>query len=117
MEGEAAPFDGDLWPVTRSLRMALRAEACAERAAADLAHAVRGFEIELKFDRKEAEVERRGDQDRILILKNALANAHPWYREPVFVAFVSVAATLTAILVAVAVIEAALVPFAQMANP
>jgi hypothetical protein len=116
-EGEAAPFDGDLWPVMRSIRMAMRAEACAERAELELRHEARKFEIELKFERDTAKASRDADQERIRVLTVALEGANPWYRSPAFVATVAVVATLTAVLTAVAVIEAALVPFAQMANP
>lgn len=116
-EGEAAPFDGDLWPPIRSIRMAMRAEVCEEKSAARLAHAVRKFQIELGFDRRMAEAHRDADRERIRILTLALDEANPWHRSPAFVAVVSITATLGAILVAVAIIEAALMPFAQMANP
>lgn len=116
-EGELAPFDGDLWPVIRSLRMALRAENCIEGAAADLAHAVRGFEIELQFDRRTAATKREADQERIRVLTVALDEANPWYESPAFVATVAVTATLGAILIATLIIRAEAELLAQLTGP
>lgn len=108
--GEPAPFAGDLWPPLRSLRMALRAETCAERAAIDLRHEARKFQIELKHEKDTADLRRQADQERIAILMAALDEGVPWYESPAFVAVVASAATVAAILVATVVIDAALVP-------
>jgi hypothetical protein len=111
-QGEPAPFAGDLWPAVRSVRMLLRAEHCEARSALHLDHARRRSEIELEYERARCEALAEGYEERIGVLRRALAAAQPWHESPSFVATVSVLATLAGVLVVAVIIEAALSPFA-----
>ncbi len=115
--GEPAPFDGDLWPPIRSLRVTLRAEGCEERKALELRHAARGFEIDLKYERRAASNRARADADRIQILRDALAETSAWYRSPTFVAAVASVATLALVVVSAVVLEAVLGGMAGLIAP
>jgi hypothetical protein len=106
-KGEPAPFDGDLWSAVRSLRITLRAEACEERSELRLHHAARGFEIDLRFERRSAANRARADAERIEFLRDALVEATAWYTSPAFVAVVASVATLALVVVTGYVIGAA----------
>ncbi len=115
--GELAPFNGDLWPPVRSMRLVLRAEYCAEKAATDLRNAARKFTIELDAKDQMAQATRDADAERIRILTEALENARPWYESPYFVIPTTVAATVGLVALSVWVVSEASPPFAQFSAP
>jgi hypothetical protein len=88
--------------------MALRAETCEERAAADLELERKRAEIDLAAEREISEARREASAERIRVLTEALAAAEPWHRSPAFVATVAVAATLALVVVTGVVLEATL---------
>lgn len=115
-QGEAAPYAGDLWSVNRSLRLIFRAEQCQQKAELELKHAVRKFEIELKYERDRADARADADTQRIQILAQALDEADPWWRSPAFVAALTSVVTL-ALVAVVAVVLEQVAAFAQIAGP
>jgi hypothetical protein len=73
--------------------LVLRLETCEKRAAIELGNAQALHKIEIDRIQKIAEVQKRADAER-------LAAYASWYRQPWFVAAVSVAATVSAVMVA-----------------
>lgn len=100
-EGEPAPFDGDLFPPEKSIRIGLRLEGCQERAAIDLGHATRIFEIELKRESDKAVAKLEAEQARRQLIETELERARAWYRTPEFVASVAVVLTVASVVISV----------------
>lgn len=76
--GEPAPFAGDLFPVSRSVRLGLEIEACKENAKRDLQLAHRTTEIELERATELFELQ-------LSASRRALEFYGAWYRQPEFV--------------------------------
>ncbi len=92
--GAVAPFSGDLFPPTRSVRLALELEMCMERAAIEIQYIKQIVEIETQAIREAAGVELTAEQDRLALFERRLAVVDAWYRTPVFVAAVTFGLTL-----------------------
>ncbi len=93
-EGEYAPFDGDLFPPERSLRLGMRLEYCEEKATAKLTHATAVSDNELQRCRDKAEIRAQSAADRLAALQLRLDDSLAFYRHPAFVSFVAVVVTL-----------------------
>lgn len=94
--GAVAPFSGDLFPPTLSVRLGLELQACEDRSAQKLVHVRRLFTIDLSAAQSEAAVKHEADQDRIKALGRELDLARAWYTSPAFVAAVTLVLTVTA---------------------
>lgn len=79
--------------------MATRLEQCDERAAVELSRAVLHFEVEIDFERRKAEARLDSERARRVLVEAELEGAYAWYRSPIFVAAVTVAATFGAVTV------------------
>ena len=93
-EGDPAPFDGQLIPTERAVRLALRIKYQDERHQAELARLVRLHEIETKAAVTRGAIQIDAASQRAEIYRRELKEADAWYRSPVFIAVISSAATL-----------------------
>lgn len=109
-EGEPAPFTGDLFPVEDSVKFAIKLETCEERAAIDSAHMKTIYDIELQREKDKREAMVEAEQKRTQLMRDQLAEANSWYRQPAFVAVVAVVATMTAVIGAAVLADAVLQP-------
>ncbi len=103
--GEPAPFTGDLFPVETALRLGLKIERCSSEAGINLRHTQALHLNELKRCQDKGSISRESDKERIKILTAALEESTSWYRSPAFVATVSVAITVSAILTSAIILE------------
>ena len=105
-QGEPAPFDGDLYPVEDSIRLALALDDADARCAATLNHLRELQRIELDTAEKVAISSAQANNERLDALEWQLAEANVWYRDPAFVAVVTATVTVAAMLAATVLIEA-----------
>ena len=105
-EGEPAPFTGDLYPVEESVRMALEADTCAERAALNLQRLSDRHRVELEKLAAIQDATARSRELRIELLRNQLASETAWHRSPAFVASVSVVVSVAVLLTSAFLLQA-----------
>lgn len=104
-EGEAAPFDGDLYPIEDSIRMALALDDSEARCAAELNHLRELQRIEINTLQQVTDNRADADQERLEVLELQLEDRNAWYREPAFVATVATVVTVATMLAATVLIK------------
>lgn len=105
-EGEAAPFDGDLFPVRLSIGMGLRVERCDAEKEAEIVRLIRLHENQLGNEREKHDIRAHANLERIRALTRAVEELGAWYRQPWFVATVTTAAAVGAVVLSVYVYDA-----------
>ena len=98
-KGEPAPFAGDLYTIRESLLLDADLESCRTKAAADIKAVSKHAAVDLEFAEVSAIVKLESERARREIVERELEAVGAWYRAPVFVAIVAVAATLGAVTV------------------
>lgn len=98
-EGELAPFDGDLLTPEMSVDLGQKAFWCDERLQLKLDVATEKLRIDLKAARDILANNDAFHKKEIHLLTERLKEAHrtPFYKEPIFVASVSVVLTILAV--------------------
>lgn len=97
LEGEPAPFTGDLFPIRLALDFGLKLELCQERTAAEVSRLVRIHAIELQALEDKNQIREDANRAQIVALQNSIESQ--FYREPWFVATLSIVVTVGALLV------------------
>jgi hypothetical protein len=93
-EGQAAPFSGVLLTVELAASLGTKAEFCARRIKAEVDHAGRLANLELVNQQKLHKIDQEAWQQKEKLLLGELESKHSIFREPWFVATVSVVLTL-----------------------
>ncbi len=106
--GQPAPFSGQLLSPNLALDLGQRAELADLRLDLELKRATGLLSAELALERRHREIEQEAFAAQIGLLENRLEDAHQrlWYREPVFVAAVSVVLTVLVLTVSVEALKA-----------
>lgn len=90
-KGEVATFDGLLMTPRRAARLGVRAGQCDERVETSVVESNELWEIKLDLEHQKRTNDSEATQDRMDFLKDQLAKAAvPFYKEPMFVATVTV---------------------------
>lgn len=100
VEGETAPFTGQLLSTRRAAKLIVRAEQCDQRLQLKLHETVELWQIKLKLAQDTAAIELESLKKQLQILERALKEAGkvPWYQHPAFVSSMT-ATILVAILI------------------
>ena len=107
-EGEPAPFDGDLFPPIKALRLGLRVEHCDERTAAELARATRILEVEIQRERDKAQAAIDAERMRRELAEAQLEVYSAWYRSPEFVTIIAIVGAVSLVIGTAALADAVL---------
>lgn len=96
LKGELAPFDGQLLTPRRAAKLGTEAAACKEAQSLEVARETALIKIDLDAEKARRAEDARFHQLEISLYQKSLDEARfvPWYRHPVFVSAVSVAATV-----------------------
>ena len=95
-EGDEAPFAGQLLTTDLAIELGQRADGCDQRLKLSLDYQQRITNLELDYTKKSQALQLETMQTKVDLLQKQLevATATPWYKSPLFVASVSIIATV-----------------------
>ncbi len=104
--GDQAPFSGDLFPVRLSLSLGLQLERCEQQHEAVVSRLTKLHTNDLALEKEKARIKTEAANQRIAVLTRNMDEAKAFYRQPWFVASVSVFLTVAAVMSTVYVYDA-----------
>jgi hypothetical protein len=112
LEGEAAPFSGQLLTPRRAAKLAVEAGSCKEATAIEVEHAVDVWKLKLETEQRLRKNDQDAHQLEVDLLMKRMAQIEEtlsphWWERPVFVATASAVLTIGAVVLATWVIDSA----------
>lgn len=112
VEGEVAPFTGQLLTPRRAAKLAVDAGSCKEATAIEVGHVEETWELKLNTEQRLRKNDQDAHQLEVDLLMKRMAQmeetlAPHWYERPVFVATVSVVLTIGAVVLATWIVDSA----------
>lgn len=105
-KGQRAPFEGQLLSTELAIDLGLKAEQCDARLGLEKQYRERSMQIEISHLQRVHTIDLEAAMAREKVLEEALSRASPWYKEPMFIAAISVAGTVAVFFGAVYALEA-----------
>ena len=112
LEGEAAPFSGQLLTFRRAAKLAVEAGSCKETTAIEVEHVEDSWKLKLETEQRLRKNDEDAHQLEVDLLMKRMAQMEEtlvphWYERPTFVATVSVVLTIGAVVLATWIVDSA----------
>lgn len=113
LEGQKAPFGGQLLTPKLAVDLGLKADRCDERLKLELSRVTGLAAVQKELDLKLLTIERDTEKAKVEALQKALKKTEdlvpkpPWYEHPAFVATVTVVATVAVLFLSVKAVQLA----------